>query len=178
MTLLVAGTTWAVAGDALAAVPGRQGMEIEGPMDRRGFYIGAGAGAGVTFFGGREAAGFGRVDLALGGGVTKRFTLGVDVHFEPYFTNPVGFGIGGDIEGTGYVYRGFFLRGALGGLALPKAVDDNHFTAAIGGRAGLGYEFFLNATAAVGLSAEYDLRFVPNRGENHTGLLTIRFTWY
>ena len=163
---------------ARASVVGSQGIEIEGPRDRRGFYIGPGLGFGVTAFGTDPFADV-RFDLALGGGVTKNFTLGVDLHFTPYLAAGVGVGFGGDIEATGYVWRGMYVRGALGGVGIPRTADDDGFGGGLGGVIGVGYEFFLNQTAALGIGLNYELRWIP--GDSlplQGGFVGARITWY
>ena len=90
-----------------------------------------------------------------------------------------GVAFGGDVEATGFVYRGFYLRGALGDAGLPDAPDDNGLVVGIGGRFGLGYEFFRNQTVALGVGLDYDLRFVPDeRVPRHGALVGVRFVWY
>src|SRR5688572_32732230 len=84
---------------AQAGVPGRRGIEIEGPMDRRGIFGGVGLSGGATFTD-QQIAGFGRLDAIIGGGVTKRFTLGLDAFVTPYFQSNPAIGFGADLEGT------------------------------------------------------------------------------
>lgn len=184
-TMLVAGAiTFTSAGSAEAAVQGRQGVEIEEAQDRRGFYIGGGLGFGGTFFAVDDFFPAMRLDLALGGGVTRNFTLGANLHVTPYLMRGIGVAFGGDIEGTGYVWRGLYLRGALGASGVPKrdvtrADDDKGLTVGVGGAVGIGYEFFLNATAAMGVGLTYDVRYIPgDRFPRQTGLVGLRFLWY
>jgi hypothetical protein len=177
------GVTAAMESDAEAAVQGRRGIEIEGARDRRGFFAGAGLGFGGTFFWYDEFIPATRIDLVLGGGLTKRFTLGADLHVTPYLAKHVGVAFGGDIEATGYVFRGLYLRGALGASGVPRrqSVDDGTrgLTVGLGGAFGLGYEFFVNATAAVGVGLTYDARYVPgDRFPRQSLLVGIRFSWY
>lgn len=169
--------------EADAAVSGRRGIEIEGARDRRGFYIGTGVAFGGTFFWYDDFFPAAKVDLALGGGVTQRFTLGVDLSVTPYLMRKGGVAFGGDIEATGYVFRGLYLRGALGVNGVPRrGPDDNEaegLTVGLGGAVGLGYEFFLNATAAMGAGLTYDARFVPgSRFPRQSLLIGLRFSWY
>lgn len=171
-------------GDAQAAVPGRRGMEIEGARDRRGFYVGGGFGFGGTFFWYDDFFPAARVDLALGGGVTKRLTLGADLHVTPYLSKGGGVAFGGDIEATGYVFRGLYLRGALGAAGVPKRQRHDQpmsreLTVGVGGAVGIGYEFFVNSTAAIGAGFTYDARFVPGSTfPRQTLLVGLRFTWF
>lgn len=184
-SLLVGGVWLAAPQEAGAAVPGQRGMEIEGARDRRGLYVGAGLGFGGTFFWYDDFIPASRIDFAIGGGVTKRLTLGANLHVTPYLQKSVGVAFGGDIEATGYVWRGFYLRGALGVAGVPKRDPTRSFdevkgmTVGIGGAAGLGYEFFLNATAAMSAGFTYDARFVPGDTFPRQALLVgLRFTWF
>lgn len=181
----LAGVWLAAPASAEAAVEGKRGLEIEGARDRRGFYVGGGLGFGGTFFWYDDFIPAMRMDLALGGGITKRFTLGVDLHVTPYLQRGVGVAFGGDIEGTGYVWRGLYLRAGLGASAVPKRsatmMDDDTkgLTAGLGGAFGVGYEFFLNATAALGAGITYDVRFIPgDTWPRQALLLGLRFSWY
>jgi len=163
---------------ARASVTGKQGVEIEGPQDRRGFYIGPGLSVGAAFFASTFVPNL-RLDLALGGGVTKKFTLGVDVNVTPYLSSGRGLAFGGDVEATGFVYKGLYLRGALGANGLPSTPDDNSLVVGIGGRFGIGYEFFLNQSVALGVGLDYELRFVPGEDvPRHGGYVGARFLWY
>jgi hypothetical protein len=184
-SLLVGGVWLAAPQAADAAVPGQRGLEIEGARDRRGLYVGAGLGFGGTFFWYDDFIPATRLDFAIGGGVTKRLTLGANLHMTPYLQRSVGVAFGGDIEATGFVWRGFYLRGALGVAAVPKRDPTRSFdevkgmTVGLGGAVGLGYEFFLNATAAMSAGFTYDARFVPGDTFPRQALLVgLRFTWY
>jgi hypothetical protein len=182
--LLVGGVALAAPGAAEAAVQGRQGIEIKEAQDRRGFYIGGGLGFGGTFFAPTDFFPAMRLDLAIGGGVTKNFTLGANLHVTPYLQRGIGVAFGGDIEGTGYIWRGLYLRGALGASGVPKRDvtredEDKGLTVGLGGAAGFGYEFFLNATAAMSVGLTYDVRYIPgDRFPRQTGLVGVRFLWY
>lgn len=179
----VGGFAFASTSTAQAAVQGRRGLEIEGARDRRGFYAGVGAGFGGTFFWVDDFLPATRLDLALGGGVGKRFTLGLDVHVTPYLSRGGGVAFGGDIEATGYVFRGLYVRGALGAAGVPRRTHDDPdrkgLTAGLGGALGVGYEFFLNNTSALGVGFTYDARFVPGyRFPRQTLLAGVRFSFY
>lgn len=163
-------------------VTGKEGIEIEGPRDRRGFYIGPDVAFAATFFGSDLMPSM-KIGLSLGGGVTKRITLGANVHVSPYLRSGGYVGFGGDIELTGFVVQGFYLRLGVGGMAMPKGPDDNGLTGGVGGRPGLGYEFFLNQSAALGVGLDYDIRIVPENAQGelearHGILAGLRFTWY
>ncbi|MBL4685814.1 MAG: hypothetical protein JKY37_14560 [Nannocystaceae bacterium] len=52
-------------------------------------------------------------------------------------------------------------------------------TVGLGGAFGLGYEFFLNSTAAMSAGLTYDARFIPGDGFPRQSLLVgLRFTWF
>jgi hypothetical protein len=174
---------------AEASVVGRNGIEIEGPQDRRGFFIGAGIGFGATFFDSplfartyRDQNKFipaGRLELALGGGVTKRFTLGANLFIGTYASPKFGPKIlfGGDIESYAYVLKGLFIRTGLGAAGVP-AGDGSVTKLGLGGLLGVGYEFWLNQSAALAVNLNYDLRVVPGDGLRHTPYVGLRFAWF
>ncbi len=178
----------AIPGRAEASVVGRKGIEIEGPQDRRGFYVGAGLGFGAVFFQSPLFASTykdtsnvipaGRLELSLGGGVTKRFTLGANLYLGTYAGPNFGPKVlfGGDVEGYFYVVRGFFIRTGLGLAGVPGG--DGRVHLGMGGLLGLGYEFWLNQTAALSVNVNYDVRVVPGDGLRHTPYLGLRFAWY
>ncbi len=179
----------ALPGAANASVVGRNGIEIEGAQDRRGFFVGAGIGFGATFFDSplfartyRDQNKFipaGRLELALGGGVTKRFTLGANLYLGTYASPKFGPKIlfGGDIESYAYVIKGLFIRTGLGVSGVP-AGDGSRTRLGLGGVLGVGYEFWLNQTAALAVNLNYDLRVVPGDGLRHTPYVGLRFAWF
>ncbi|MCA9690106.1 MAG: hypothetical protein R3A51_17435 [Nannocystaceae bacterium] len=176
---ICAGLWLAAPSQAQASVVGSQGIEIEGPQDRRGFFIGVGATFGATYM--TPAQTFIpplRADFIIGGGVTKRFTLGLDMFVGGYATGRPGSKVlfGGDVEATGFVWRGLYLRGGLGGAGMPSTTGS--LSAGVGGKFGIGYEFWLNQTAAMSVDLSYDLRFVPDDGMRHSPMLGVRFLWY
>jgi hypothetical protein len=101
----------------------------------------------------------------------------------PYLAQRGGVAFGGDIEATGFLFRGLYLRAALGAAGVPRRTTDDPdrkgITAGVGGAAGFGYEFFLNATAAMGAGFTYDARFVPgSKFPRQTLLVGLRFSFY
>ncbi|HEY8375415.1 MAG TPA: hypothetical protein VIK91_02955 [Nannocystis sp.] len=174
---------------AEASVMGRRGVEIEGANDRRGFYIGPGIGFGASYIASplfartyQDATAFipaGRLELALGGGVTKRFTLGANLYLGTYMSSVTGPKVffGGDVEANVFIVRGFFVRTGLGIAGVPQG-DGRAIRTGAGGVLGLGYEFWLNATAALGVALLYDVRAVPGDGVRHTPYVGLRFAWY
>lgn len=190
LQLAAAAAVWAaLPQSAEASVVGRHGIEIEGPQDRRGFYIGAGIGFGATFFASplfastyKDAANVipsGRLELSLGGGVGKRVTLGVNLYGG--FNSNARFGthplVGGDVEGYFFVLKGLFIRTGLGAAGVPSG-DGKSVKFGIGGLLGLGYEFWLNQSAALAVNVNYDVRAVPGDGMRHTPYVGVRFAWY
>ena len=68
-------------------------------------------------------------------------------------------------------------------MGMPRSPDDNGITGGVGGRPGIGYEFFLNQSAAMGVGLDYDIRIVPQNEDGeiearHGILAGVRFTWY
>ena len=58
-----------------------------------------------------------------------------------------------------------------------RAKGDPVFTYGIGGEAGLGYEVFVNNTAAVSFGVNYDLRYAGEQAVRHGafGVFKVRF---
>jgi hypothetical protein len=174
--------TVGVADEASAAVRGRKGIEIEEAQDRRGFYIGGGVGFGGTFFYVDDFIPASRLELDFGGGVTKNFTLGTSLHLMPYLQRGSGVALGGDVEATGYMWRGLYARAGLGFAGVPRADGPSGDTRpglsmGLGGKVEAGYEFWLNSTAAMGVGVTYDARFVPGTAfPRQTLLIGVRIT--
>lgn len=169
-------------GEAEAAVRGKQGIEIEGAQDRRGFYVGGGIGFGGTFFYVDDFIPATRLELDFGGGVTKNFTIGAALNVMPYLQRDAGVAFGGDVEATGYMWRDFYARAGLGFAGVPRADEASGDTRpglsmGLGGKAELGYEFWVSATAALGVGVTYDARFVPGSAfPRQTLLVGLRVT--
>ncbi len=166
-------------GEASASIMGKQGVEIEGPADRRGFFVGVGATFGASYLPiDQSVIPPLRADLVFGGGITKNFTLGINAYVGGYATSRPGSKVlfGGDIEGTGFLVKGLFLRVGLGGAGMPNS--RGQLSAGLGGKAGIGYEFWLNQTAAMAIDLMYDIRYVPEDGVRHSALVGFRFLWY
>ena len=181
---LAVGLVAAFAGqnEASAAVRGKQGIEIEGAQDRRGFYVGGGLGFGGTFFYIDDFIPATRMELNFGGGVTENFTIGASLNVMPYLARDSGVAFGGDVEATGYMWRGFYARGGLGFAGVPRADEESGDTRpglsmGLGGKAEAGYEFWVSATAAMGVGVTYDARFVPGTTyPRQTLLIGLRVT--
>ncbi len=166
--------------EAHAAVEGKEGLEIEGPRDRRGFMGGLGAGFGATYI----SDGFvpaPRFEFVLGGGITKRLTLGADVFFAKYLGANEGWGVGGDFEVSWFIIKGLFIKGGGGIHGVPLERSSTKFGYGVGGKGGVGYEFWINNTAAFQLSAEYDYRYAgqdPSSPNRHGVFAMLGFMFY
>jgi hypothetical protein len=166
---------------------GPQGIEFEGAQDRRGVYVGPGVFFGFSGMRGAIVPDVG-LNLAFGGGVSKRILLGVNIHGAKYlgrYEPAQSWMFGGDFEFAAYAWRGLYIRTGLGGVGLPADSRSNPEALAVGlgGNVGVGYEFWLNATAAASVGITYDLRYVSYRDPipdplRHTGMVGMRFTFY
>ena len=173
--------------EAEAAVRGGpNGIEFEGAQDRRGVYVGPGVFFGFSHMKQTIVPDVG-LSLAFGGGVSKRVLLGINIHGAKYLGRDEGASswmFGGDFEFTGYAWQGLYIRTGLGGVGLPAGDPNNTLVAGIGGNVGLGYEFWLNATAAASVGITYDLRFLAGDQElvpeplRHTGMVGMRFVFF
>lgn len=173
--------------EAQAAVRGGpNGIEFEGAQDRRGVYVGPGVFFGFSGMKGTIVPDVG-LNLAFGGGVSKRVLLGINLHGAKYLGRNEGASswmFGGDFEFSGYAWQGLYIRTGLGGVGLPAGDPGNTLVAGLGGNVGVGYEFWLNATAAASVGITYDLRYLAGDRElvpdplRHTGMVGMRFTFY
>lgn len=163
-----------------------RGIEIEGAMDRRGIYIGPGVSFGFSAMKRTIVPDVG-LSLHFGGGVSERFLLGLNLHGAKYLGRAEGASswvFGGDFEATGFAWRGLYFRLGLGGQGLPAGDLNNTLTVGIGGNVGVGYEFWLNATAAASVGLTYDLRYVTGAPElvpdpiRHSAMIGMRFSFY
>jgi hypothetical protein len=165
---------------------GPNGVEIESAQDRRGVYVGPGVFLGFSHMKQSFVPDVG-LSLAFGGGVSKRVLLGINIHAAKYLGRHEGASswmFGGDFEFTGYAWQGLYLRTGLGGVGLPAGDPANTVVAALGGNVGVGYEFWLNASAAASVGITYDLRYIAGEPElvpeplRHTGMVGMRFSFY
>jgi hypothetical protein len=173
--------------EAEAAVRGGpNGIEFEGAQDRRGVYVGPGVFFGFSGMMGTIVPDVG-LSLAFGGGVSKRVLLGINLHGAKYLGRNEGASswmFGGDFEFTGYAWQGLYIRTGLGGVGLPAGDPANTLVAGLGGNVGVGYEFWLNATAAASVGITYDLRYIAGERQlvpdplRHTGMVGMRFSFY
>lgn len=165
---------------------GPNGVEIESAQDRRGVYVGPGVFLGFSYMKQSIVPDVG-LSLAFGGGVSKRVLLGINLHGAKYLGRSEGASswmFGGDFEFTGYAWQGLYLRTGLGGVGLPAGDPANTLVAGLGGNVGVGYEFWLNASAAASVGITYDLRYIAGERElvpeplRHTGMVGMRFSFY
>jgi hypothetical protein len=165
---------------------GPRGVEIESAQDRRGVYVGPGVFFGFSYMKQSFVPDVG-LSLAFGGGVSKRVLLGINLHGAKYLGRHEGASswmFGGDFEFTGYAWQGLYLRTGLGGVGLPAGDPNNTLVAAMGGNVGVGYEFWLNASAAASVGITYDLRFIAGDRDlvpeplRHTAMVGMRFSFY
>jgi len=179
--------TFAAPDEAQAGVRGGpNGVEIEGAMDRRGVYLGPGVFFGFSAMKQTVVPDVG-LSFSFGGGVSKRFLLGLNIHGAKYLGRAEGASswvFGGDFEAQAFAWRGLYIRTGLGGQGLPAGDPNNTLTVGIGGNVGVGYEFWLNATAAASVGLTYDLRYVTGDRDlvpdpvRHSGMVGMRFTFY
>lgn len=165
---------------------GPNGVEIEGAQDRRGVYVGPGVFLGFSYMRETVVPDVG-LSLAFGGGVSKRVLLGINLHGAKYVGRREGVSswmFGGDFEFSAFAWQGLYIRTGLGGVGLPAGDPANTLVAGLGGNLGVGYEFWLNASAAASVGITYDLRYVAGERElvpdpiRHTGMVGMRFSFY
>jgi len=185
---LIGALAWVAApSEAEAGVRGGpNGIEFEGAQDRRGVYVGPGVFFGFSHMKQRVVPDVG-LSFAFGGGVSKRVLLGINLHGAKYLGRSEGASswmFGGDFEFTGYAWQGLYIRTGLGGVGLPAGDPDNTLVVGLGGNVGVGYEFWLNATAAASVGITYDLRYVSGEPGlvpeplRHTGMVGMRFMFF
>jgi hypothetical protein len=178
--------TLALPDEAEAGVrSGARGIEIEGAQDRRGVYVGPGVFFGFSAMKQTVVPDVG-LSFAFGGGVNERVTLGLNIHVAKYLGRyeAKSWVFGGDFEMNAFAWRGLYIRTGLGGVGLPAGDPDNTLTVGIGGNVGIGWEFWLNATAAASVGLTYDLRYVTGDRNivpdplRHSGMVGMRFMFY
>ena len=162
-------------------VRGSRGIEFEGAQDRRGIYGGAGAAMGA-YFGSGHLFPSPQLQLRIGGGVSKNFTLGARATFAGYFgesgAKDLGLTLGLDIEGQYALPSGFLLRASAGGIGVPKADRADELVMGVGGSIGVGYEFFVDTHAALAVTLDLDSRLTTQTKARIGPLVGFRVTWY
>jgi hypothetical protein len=127
-------------------------------QDRKGLFYGMGIGGGGAIrVPGADIGGEGIFDFQLGGGATSHLTLALDTDISVLgFENTVGLSIAPGPEIT-YFFgdTGLFIRVGLGAALNVMWVDgDGEFFAGLDTDLGFGWEFFANASFALGMSIE------------------------
>jgi hypothetical protein len=130
---------------------------------RKGLLIGVGVSPGVALLMPRGFVPVTRLHYMIGGAITDRFTLGVDIGgtailAERTIATKNKFGFNADVVGTGFMGRGFYIRAGLGVASHVPALAFDPFKAGVGGVAGIGYEFRVLERMGLGLGLDYDLR--------------------
>ena len=178
--------TFAPATAEAAVRGGPRGIEFEGAQDRRGVYVGPGVFFGFSHMKQAVVPDVG-LSLAFGGGVSKRALLGINLHGAKYLGRREGVSswmFGGDFEFSAFAWQGLYIRTGLGGVGLPAGDPDDTLVVGLGGNVGIGYEFWLNATAAASVGITYDLRYVSGEPGlvpdpmRHSGMVGMRFSFY
>lgn len=160
----------------------RRARRDNGPVapsrPRKGFFIGAASAPGTSIYSDGILP-LVRTSIEIGGGVNDSITLGANLHLSTTFDRKY-VALGGDVTMTGYVHRGFFLRGGLGAVSRQPIATfvEEVYAPGVGGTAGLGYEFALGKFGGLALGLEYDGRYLINGSGRHTALLGLRFNVY
>lgn len=116
------------------------------------------------------------VDWGFSGGITDRFTLGVQASLIGYLGLKAGGGA--DIVAERFFGRGFYLHAALGAQAkLPARAADVQ-RAGVGGFGGLGYEFRVFKRMGVALGVDYDARVRTDGVYTQMVLMGLSFRGY
>ncbi len=116
------------------------------------------------------------VDWGFFGGITDRFTLGVQASLIGYLGLKAGGGA--DIVAERFFGRGFYLHAALGAQGnLPARAADVQ-RAGVGGFGGLGYEFRIFERMALALGVDYDARVRTDGLYSQMVLMGVNFRGY
>lgn len=165
---------------------------LDGYQSRKHVYGGFSAGGGYGFVNRdgellEEGPGM-HLQGELGGGVSDRLTLGVEVDWwsrsvDKGESNRFAFHHG-SVGGVGnlFVLEGFHLKGGAGfayGICNGTRQDENCEWQELGlaAEAGLGYEFWFNGTLAGGADLSYTHHFY-SRSAFDTASLTFGLRWY
>ncbi len=143
---------------------------------RQGIALGVGVRPGAVAMSGAYIPSL-RAQFELSGGVSDRFTLGVALGGTAYLGLDSG-SFNGDIVAYRFFGRGLWLRGALGVASHAPALASVPPSPALGGVAGLGYEFRVFERMALGLGADYDMRVRIDGRLAHAFFVGLRFTGY
>jgi hypothetical protein len=156
---------------------GREHRPPPDPRERKGFMMSFASKPGSVVFPNGFVP-YMRAGFQIGGGITDRFTLGAELSGTGYFGHKKG-SFGGDLVGTGFLWRGLYLRTGLGAHSgLPSSAHDYRLVPAIGGLVGLGYEFLLHEHIGLALGGEYDARVLTTGGFRQSASLGLRIAVY
>ncbi|MEM9463018.1 MAG: hypothetical protein AAGF11_53245 [Myxococcota bacterium] len=145
-------------------------------LPRKGIYLAGSLSPGAAGHGGATVPVL-RNQWEIGAGVSDHFTLGVSLGGSAYVgREPKAFNA--DLVAHRFIGKGVFLRGALGVTSRAPSFTRLLTKPAVGGAAGLGYEFRVFERIGVGLSMDYDLRVRVDAQLAHTVVAGLRFAVY
>ncbi len=120
-----------------------------------------------------------RTHLTLGGGLTDRFKLGMQLSISGYMNGVKKPAIGFDTIATGYLWRGLYIRGGVGLVSrVPLTAEGSDSRPAYGGQAGVGYEWTLHKGTSLGLGADLDVRATTDRHIARGFLVGLHFAFH
>jgi len=154
----------------------REKREKRETLPRKGIYLATTVRPGASGFGSSFAPQLTN-QWEIGAGVSDHFTLGVALGGTAYVgLDKVSFN--GDIVAHRFIGKGLFLRGAAGVSSYAPTLAQLPMMPAIGGSAGIGYEFRVLERVGVGLGVDYDLRMRTDRRASQAWLFGLRFAIY
>lgn len=120
-----------------------------------------------------------RTHLTIGGGLTDRFKLGMQLGISGYMNGVKNPAIGFDTIATGYVWRGLYLRAGAGLISrMPLQAEGGATRPGYGGQVGLGYEWTLHKGAGLGLGVDLDMRATTDRHIARGFFLGLHFAFH
>jgi hypothetical protein len=143
--------------------------------ERKGVNIGAAVRSGAVVLRDGFVPAIG-IDYRIGGGITDRFTLGVEARLQ--ILMGLKSGGGADIVAERFFGRGVYLRAGVGALTGIPARAEVLQRAGFGGQAGAGYEFRPMPRLAIALGVDYDGRVRTDGWYGQTVMLGLRFRGY
>ena len=113
-------------------------------------------------------------------GCRNRFTLAANFSGTAFFGRKTKGSFGGDLVGTAYMWRGLYSRFGVGAHSgMPSSAHGEFaMVPAVGGLAGLGYEFSIAEKVGLSLGADYDARVLTTGGFRQSVMLGLRFVAY
>lgn len=120
-----------------------------------------------------------RTHLTLGGGITDRFKLGMQLSVAGYMNGVKKPAVGFDTVATGYVWRGLYLRAGFGLVSrVPITAEGDQSRPGYGGLAGLGHEWTLHKGTSLGLGVDLDMRVTTDRHIARGFLVGLHFAFH